>query len=134
MVGIELLEYSLETFLVVCCLSGEFREKTVEVLCEYETKIERSKYGDGYLFKINGKKHRETSSLPSDIRFDGTKYWCKNGKCHRDHDLPSYICSSGRTYWSKNGVFHRDHDLPADINSFGGKRWWKNGKYSSPKN
>ena len=80
MVGIELLEYSLETFLAVCCLSGEFREKTVEVLCEHEMEIERNKYLDGYFFEINGEKHRETSSLPSDIYSSGEKRWYKNGE------------------------------------------------------
>ena len=134
MVGIELLEYSLETFLVVCCLSGEFREKTVDVLCEHEMKIRYSKFWDGYFFKINGEEHRETSSLPSYIRSSGTKWWYKNGKDHRDHDLPAEIYIYGSREWRKNGKDHREYDPPSYICFDGDKRWYKNGKQYSPKN
>ena len=122
MVGIELLEYSLETFLVVCCLSGEFRKKTVEVLREHEMEIEYSKYWGAYSFKINVKLHRETSSPPSVIWPSGRKYWCKNEERHREYDLPSYITPQGHKFWCKNGEEHREYDLPSNIYSSGKKR------------
>ena len=111
MVGIELLENTLHTFLVVCCLSGEFREKTVDVLCEHEMDIERDKGWDIYHFRINGELHRETSSLPSIIWSDGSKCWRKNGKNHREYDLPAYIGSDGTKYWRKNGKWYSPKKL-----------------------
>ena len=106
MSGIELLENSLETFLKICCLSGEFREKTVEVLCEHEMKIEYDEIWNRYYFKINWERHRETSSLPSYIGSYGGKGWYKNGKKNREYDLPSYIYPSGEKYWSKDGEMY----------------------------
>ena len=58
---------------------------------------------------------------------NGTKYYYKNGKLHRDGDLPAIEYTNGRKCYYKNGEFHRDGDLPAIEESDGTKQYWKNG-------
>ena len=58
----------------------------------------------------------------------GVKFWCKNGKQHRDNDLPAVILANGDQHWYKNGNLHRDNDLPAVIMANGDQKWFKDGK------
>ena len=57
---------------------------------------------------------------------DGTKYWCLNGKRHRE-DGPAVEFANGSKYWWVNGKLHRE-DGPAVEFANGGKEWWVNGE------
>jgi len=46
---------------------------------------------------------------------DGTQFWYKDGKKHRDGDLPARISVDGTQKWYKDGELRRDGDLPAQI-------------------
>ena len=53
-----------------------------------------------------------------------------DGEYHSFNDKPAMICSDGSKYWFKNGRLHRDNDLPAVIDkqeSYCQKRWYVNG-------
>ena len=53
---------------------------------------------------------------PAIIYANGSKYWCKNGKPHRDGDKPAVIWANGGSkYWYKNGKLYRDGDKPVGI-------------------
>ena len=60
------------------------------------------------------------------VNHDGTQYWYKNDKFHRD-DGPAIIYSDGSQFWYKNNVSHRDNG-PADIWEDGSEIWYKDGK------
>jgi hypothetical protein len=64
---------------------------------------------------------------PSYISPNGTLYWYKNGKIHRDGDKPAEIYANGSLAWYKNGDWHRDGDKPALIWADGLLAWYKNG-------
>ena len=74
----------------------------------------------------NGKMHRD-GDLPAIVSAYGTKYWYKNGERHRDGDLPAVESANGTKCWCKNGNLHRDDDLPAVVSAYGTKKWFKNG-------
>ena len=57
---------------------------------------------------------------------DGSKFWRKNGKFHRD-DGPAAEWASGNKYWHQNDKLHRT-DGPAIEFSNGSKEWWLYGK------
>ena len=82
--------------------------------------------GTKYWYK-NGKRHRE-NDLPAIELKNGDKYWFKNDKRHRENDLPAIEYSNGTKYWYKNGERHRDNDKPAIELKNGNKFWHKNGK------
>jgi hypothetical protein len=48
------------------------------------------------------------------------------GKLHRDGDKPAVIFSDGSRWWYKEGKLHRDK--PACIDRNGSKYWYKDGK------
>ena len=64
------------------------------------------------------------------INHEGTKYWYKNGKIHRD-DGPAVIHPDGTQYWLKNGKYHRD-DGPAVIYPNGVQRGYKDDQPYEP--
>ena len=66
-------------------------------------------------------------SYTKEVDGDGTKYYYKNGKYHRDGDKPAVIYSDGTKIYYKNGELHRDGDKPASIDRYGSKSYWKNG-------
>ena len=39
---------------------------------------------------------------------DGSKFWCQNGKYHRDNDQPAIIDSDGLKAWFQNGIYIRE--------------------------
>ena len=57
---------------------------------------------------------------------DGSKYWCLNGKQHRE-DGPAVESSTGTKFWYLNDQLHRE-DGPAIEYSNGSKEWYLNGK------
>ena len=60
----------------------------------------------------------------------GSKYWCYNGKIHREDDLPAVECSDGFTGWSIHGEIHRI-GAPSIIRPDGSTAWYlDNIKYS----
>jgi hypothetical protein len=69
--------------------------------------------------------HRECG--PDVIFADGSKYWFKDGKQHRDGDKPAVILANGSKWWYKDGKLHRDGDEPAVICADGSKEYWVNG-------
>jgi len=80
----------------------------------------------------DGKQHRD-NDLPAIIYTDSTQIWLKNGSCHRDNDLPALIYSNGTQYWYKDGNLHRDNDLPAAIYEDGTQEYYQNGvQYDYP--
>lgn len=79
--------------------------------------------GTKYWYK-NGKLHREDG--PAIERADGTKYWYQHGEYHRE-DGPAVEGADGTKYWYKNGEYHRE-DGPAVEYPNGTKNWFKNGK------
>lgn len=73
---------------------------------------------------VNGKLH-SFNDKPAAVYEDGTQYWYKNDKRHRDGDKPAVITSDMQA-WFKDGLRHRD-DGPAEIWE-GGAQWWVNDK------
>ena len=61
-----------------------------------------------------------------EIRRDGTKCWCLNGKYHRE-DGPAVEYPDGEKRWYLHGKFHRE-DGPAIEYPSGEKWWFLNGK------
>jgi hypothetical protein len=57
---------------------------------------------------------------------NGTHFWYKDGKIHRE-DGPAYISKSGNQAWYKDGKVHRE-DGPAYIDSDGSQYWYINNK------
>jgi hypothetical protein len=57
---------------------------------------------------------------------DGSKYWCLNGKVHRE-DGPAVERSDGLKYWYLNDKLHRENG-PAVEWPDGTKEWYLNGK------
>lgn len=45
---------------------------------------------------------------------DGTEYWFKNGKHHREDDLPAIILPNGNKYWYKDGEPYRENNLQTE--------------------
>ena len=66
-------------------------------------------------------------SYTKEVDGDGTKYYYKNWKKHRDGDNPAVIYSDGTKHYFKNGELHRDGNEPAIIHSKGYKFYFKNG-------
>jgi hypothetical protein len=60
------------------------------------------------------------------VNSEGTKYWCLNGKLHRE-DGPAIEYINGTKQWCLNGKLHRE-DGPAIEYSYGTKSWWLEGK------
>jgi hypothetical protein len=56
---------------------------------------------------------------------DGSKYWCLNGKFHRE-DGPAVEYADGYKSWYLNGKRHRE-DGPAIEWADGDKEWYLNG-------
>lgn len=79
--------------------------------------------GTKYWYK-NGKLHREDG--PAIERADGTKYWYQHGQYHRE-DGPAIEQADGAKKWFQHGELHRD-DGPAIEYPDGTKNWFKNGK------
>ncbi len=44
------------------------------------------------------------------ISADGTQFYYKDGKCHRDSDKPAVISADGTQFYYKDGKRHRDGD------------------------
>ena len=63
---------------------------------------------------------------PALISDNGTRYWYKDGKCHRDNDLPATIDPDGTHEWFKDGKRHRETDA-AIIKPDGYKSYFLNG-------
>ena len=87
-------------------------------------KIDRN--GTKWYYK-NGKLHRD-GDLPAIENRDGEKHYYKNGERHRDGNLPAVELPDGTKSYYKNGELHRDGDLPAVEWSDGSKFYYKNGK------
>lgn len=59
---------------------------------------------------------------------DGTiEYKNLKGQFHSIDDFPARIESDGSKYWYKNNKLHRDNSLPAVI-EHGYKQYWENGE------
>ncbi len=58
------------------------------------------------------------------IMEDGTIFWCKDGKLHRDGGLPAIIYADGRQEWYHDGELHKVEDLPAIIYDDGTVAWY----------
>lgn len=62
---------------------------------------------------------------------NGSKFWCLNGKLHRENDLPACEYANGSKEWWFNGKRHRT-DGPAIHYIDGYVDWYLNGKAFSP--
>jgi hypothetical protein len=87
---------------------------------------ETSPNGTRYWYK-NGRPHRDGDE-PAAIYANGTRYWYKNGQLHRDGDEPAAVYASGTRCWYKNGRPHRDGDEPAAIYASGTRCWYRDGQ------
>jgi len=87
-------------------------------------KIDRN--GTKWYYK-NGKLHRD-GDLPAIENRDGEKHYYKNGKRHRDGNLPAVELPNGMIRYYKNGKQHRDGNLPAVELPDGTKYYYKNGE------
>ncbi len=101
-------------------LSGKFPVMTIEFL-----DVSSFKFGaDGTKYWcLNGRRHREDG--PAAEFEDGTKAWYLSGKRHRE-DGPAAEYASGTKAWYLNGRRHRE-DGPAIEDADGSKSWWLNG-------
>lgn len=61
-----------------------------------------------------------------EINANGTKYWCSNGKYHRE-DGPAIEHANGDKEWYFHGKIHRE-DGPAVEYANGDKYWYLNGE------
>ena len=59
------------------------------------------------------------------IKANGTQYWHKNGKLHRENG-PAILYPDGLQYWYKNDKLHCE-DGPAVLYVSGYHTWWLNG-------
>ncbi len=94
---------------------------------------------DNWYFYVDGILH-SIDDKPSQILFDGTQKWFRNGKLYRaslDENgltLPAYIGANGIQKWFVNDKLHRiDKDkngyiLPAFVHINGEERWYWYGK------
>ena len=67
----------------------------------------------------------EKSEPPVDA--DGTKYWNRDGKFHRE-DGPAIEWASGTKEWYRDGKLHRE-DGPAVVDANGYKCWYRDGAF-----
>jgi hypothetical protein len=79
---------------------------------------------------LNGKLHREDG--PAAEMADGTKYWYLDGKLHRE-DGPAIECVNGTKYWYQNDVPHREDGPAIEYTDGDGyadctKLWYLNGE------
>ena len=65
---------------------------------------------------------------PAVVCADGTRWWYKDDKQHRDGDAPAVVCADGTRYWYKNGKLHREGDEPAVMQVYGSRCWYRDGK------
>lgn len=84
-------------------------------------------YGDQEWRNPEGQLH-SVGDRPALIGYDGTEYWFKNGKKHREGGKPANYGEGGKRlqYW-ENDVLHRDGGLPAIIHNDGRKEHWVRG-------
>ena len=68
-------------------------------------------------------KYKQTCCV---IHNNGTKFWYKNGRIHRD-DGPAVESADGTKFWYKNGKIHRE-DGPAREYANSYKEYWLNDK------
>lgn len=90
---------------------------------------------EGHYFSgVDGEMH-SVNDEPAVIYKDGTKWWYRNGKIHRDNG-PAVVWWNGVEEWWQNNERHRE-DGPALVYPSnpgihpalrGKKQWWVNGK------
>lgn len=90
---------------------------------------------EGHVFRhVNGKLHSENDA-PAVIYADGTQWWYREGKIHRDGG-PAVRLANGVEEWWQDNQRHRD-GAPAVIypatpvvaaSLRGVKQWWTRGK------
>ena len=80
----------------------------------------------GAIYWINndGQLHSHNDQ-PSNIWPDGTKFWYRNGKLHRE-DGPAIEYPDGSKHWYRNDKRHRENG-PAIEYIDGSMRWYING-------
>jgi outer membrane lipoprotein-sorting protein len=71
---------------------------------EYTVKIDNN--GTERWYNKDEKLHRDDDE-PAAIYYDGTKYWYKNGKLHRENGPAAIFASGYEEYWV-NGVLQPD--------------------------
>jgi hypothetical protein len=76
---------------------------------------------------LNGHIH-SICGLPAITWCDGSLFWVKHGKRHRDGDQPAVIFANGSKAWYQNGEIHRDYDQPAINDDNGSLGWYQHGK------
>jgi hypothetical protein len=92
-----------------------------------EPEYEVDKYGNRVSY--NSKRHYHSFyDYPAVICTDGSQYWYKDGKQHRDNDQPACIWREDGADWYRDGRLHRDNGLPAVIYADGHKEWWVDGE------
>ena len=81
-------------------------------------------YADGSISVCNenGGLHSYNDE-PSYIAHDGTLYWHKDGRSHRDYG-PAIIYLNGRKEWLKDGFYYEREDGPSIISSTGNKEYY----------
>jgi hypothetical protein len=60
--------------------------------------------------------------------FGDRRSYNTQGRLQSFYDCPSLIYSDGTKYWHKNGKIHRDNNLPAILWGDVDKEWWIDGK------
>jgi len=92
---------------------------------QYEKRLTKKEYPDHVEYLVDNKPHREDG--PAVIFHDGTLYWCKHGKVHRDYeDGPAVIYADGSREWRYRGMLNRG-DGPAIISANGNEYWYVSG-------
>lgn len=83
-------------------------------------------YDDGSRrwFNAAGQKHDPGNDRPAVVNRFGTKYWYRNGKCHREGG-PAVERATGTLEWFRGGQLHRE-DGPALTTADGMKEYWLN--------
>lgn len=76
-------------------IDGQIFHGTIE---EFDAITDFSRWKE---VKLNGQLHRIGG--PALIRFNGSKYWFKNGKVHRDDGGPAEIWADGFKAWRQDG-------------------------------
>ena len=79
----------------------------------------------------DGKLHREGDE-PAVMWANGSCWWFKNDELHREGDKPAVIYANGSCWWYKDGKCHREGDKPAVIWADGSCFWYKDGRETAP--
>ena len=90
---------------------------------------------EGHVYHLVDRKMHSENDQPAVVYANGTKWWYREGKIHRD-GAPAVIFPNGVEEWWQNGRRHRDggpaviFPSSAAVNPEGRgvRQWWSGGK------